>query len=358
MRVRSCAGRTPSATRTRRAGSGARGSGPTPRACWAPRRSGAPRCAPRSASRAGTAGACRPRAGSERHRRSPRRRPGRSRARPPTNSASLPPGERRGGPPPRQVARRPRTEPGVSAREPLSARVISFGRRLARTLLDETKRTRREIVAPAGRARGERPIFVIGVHRSGTTLVRLILDSHSRIACPPESFFLLPESRLLADPKALEGLQAMGFNREHVVARAREHAAYFFEMYAASHKKPRWADKTPSYVDCLDFIETLFGPDCQYVFIYRNGLDSACSIARIPDIAEAEPHIAACGGDRFAGAARYWATQCGVMRSFAARHRGRALELFYEKLVADPEAEAQRLFEFLGESYEPEVLRF
>ncbi|HTO09004.1 MAG TPA: sulfotransferase [Myxococcota bacterium] len=246
----------------------------------------------------------------------------------------------------------------MSAKEPLSARLISFGKRLTRALLDETKRTRREIVAPAARPRGERPIFVIGVHRSGTTLVRLILDSHSRIACPPESFFLLPESRLLEDRKALEGLQAMGFARDHVVARAREHAAYFFEMYAASHQKPRWADKTPSYVDCLDFIETVFGPDCQYVFVYRHGLDSACSIARIPDIAEAEPHVAVCGGDRFAGAARYWATQCGVMRAFAARHPGRVLELFYEKLVADPEAEARRLFAFLGEPWEPQVLRF
>jgi protein-tyrosine sulfotransferase len=246
----------------------------------------------------------------------------------------------------------------VSEKEALSLRLIAFTKRLARTLLDETRRTRREIVAPAARPRGERPIFVIGVHRSGTTLVRLILDSHSRIACPPESFFLLPESRLLADPKALEGLLAMGFTREHVIARVREHAAYFFEMYAASHGKTRWADKTPSYVDCLDFIETVFGSECQYVFVYRHGLDSACSIARIPDIAEADPHIAACGGDRFAGAARYWATQCGVMREFAARRPGRVLELFYEKLTADPEAEARRLFAFLGEPFEPAVLRF
>ena len=246
----------------------------------------------------------------------------------------------------------------MTPREPLSLRLIAFSKRLARTVIDETRRTRREIVAPAARPRSERPIFVIGVHRSGTTLVRLILDSHSRIACPPESFFLLPESRLLADPKALEGLLAMGFTREHVVARVREHAAYFFEMYAASHQKPRWADKTPSYVDCLDFIEAVFGPECQYVFVYRHGLDSACSIARIPDIAEADPHIAACGGDRFAGAARYWATQCGVMRAFAARHPERVLELFYEKLGADPEAETRRLFAFLGEPFEPAVLRF
>jgi hypothetical protein len=239
-----------------------------------------------------------------------------------------------------------------------SVRLIDFVRRTLRAVLDETQRTRREIVAPESRAKGERPIFVIGVHRSGTTLVRLILDSHSRIACPPESFFLLPESRLLADAKALEGLLAMGFSREHVAARLREHVAYFFEMYAASHGKPRWADKTPSYVECLDFIETLFGPSCQYVFVYRNGLDSACSIAAIPDIAEADPHVAACGGDRFAGAARYWATQCGVMREFAARHPGRVIEVFYEALVGEPERETRRLFEFLGETFEPAVLAF
>ncbi|MFI5314385.1 MAG: sulfotransferase family protein [Myxococcota bacterium] len=240
----------------------------------------------------------------------------------------------------------------------LSVRLIDMVRRTLRVVLDETQRTRRQIVVPESRSSGERPIFVLGVHRSGTTLVRLILDSHSRIACPPESFFLLPASRLLADAKALEGLLAMGFERAHVVARLREQVAYFFEVYAASHGKPRWADKTPAYIDCLDFIETLFGPGCQYVFVYRNGLDSACSIAAIPNIEEAEPHVAACGGDRFAGAARYWATQCGVMREFAARHPGRVIEVFYESLVAHPESETRRLFEFLGEKWEPRVLAF
>ena len=36
----------------------------------------------------------------------------------------------------------------------------------------------------------ERPIFLVGIYRSGTTLARYVLDSHSRITCPPETAFM------------------------------------------------------------------------------------------------------------------------------------------------------------------------
>jgi hypothetical protein len=230
-------------------------------------------------------------------------------------------------------------------------------RRWAASLVYELRRTRRVIVDPETRPRGVPPIFVLGVHRSGTTLLRLILDSHSRIACPPESFFLVPLAGVLQDAKAMEGLEAMGFSREHVLGRLRQCASYFFEMYAASRAKPRWADKTPSYVGLADLIETLFGPDCRYVVIYRHGLDTACSIAGMT-IREVAPHLEACGGDRLAAAARYWAEGCGRLLDFQARHASRCFELRYERLTQDPEPHLRRMFEFLGEPWEPQVLRF
>ena len=79
---------------------------------------------------------------------------------------------------------------------------------------------------------------MLGANRSGTTLLRLVLDSHSRIACPPESYFIRSLGHLLDDEKAMEGLLAMGFDEQHVVERLRETASYFLEMYAASHGKP------------------------------------------------------------------------------------------------------------------------
>jgi hypothetical protein len=221
-----------------------------------------------------------------------------------------------------------------------------------------TRRTKRLIVVPDARPRTAEPIFIVGVHRSGTTLLRLILDSHPRIGCPPESFFLLPLRRLLDDEESLRGLAAMGFPREQVARRLGEFASWFFEMYAASHGKARWADKTPSYVDCLGFIEAAFDARPRYLLIYRHGLDAACSIAQIPSIHEADPHTTACGGDRHAGSARYWATQCARMREFAAAHPERCLELRYEALSTAPEAEVRRVLDFLGEPWDPAVLRF
>lgn len=245
----------------------------------------------------------------------------------------------------------------VEKRDRLLARLDRHLRLWVSSLLFELRRTRRVIVDPSERPRGEPPIFLVGVHRSGTTLLRLVIDSHPRIACPPESFFIAPLRGLLEDAKAMEGLAAMGFPREQVLAKLRETVSYFFEMYAAARGKARWADKTPSYVDCLDFIDELYGPDCRYVLIFRHGLDSASSIAQI-GIREVEPHVAACGNDRYAGAARYWAAQTRKILAFRERHPDRCIALRYEELTREPEHQLRPVFAFLDEPWEPGVLRF
>ena len=210
---------------------------------------------------------------------------------------------------------------------------------------------------PRVQPQAEPPIFIIGVHRSGTTLLRLVLDSHSRIAVPRESVFLLPLSETWRDETALLGLSGLGFSNEHVTLKLRELADYFFNAYAASRNKPRWADKSPQYVNCLDFIEQLYGPQCKYVFIYRHGLDVACSIGTREVFKLAKPHQDACG-DPFVGAARYWSVQCQKMLHFEQAHRERVFTVRYEEFVQTPEPIARQLFAFLGEAWEPQVLEF
>jgi len=186
--------------------------------------------------------------------------------------------------------------------------------------------------------------------------MRLMLDSHSRIACPAESMFVTPVAKLWGDELAIKGLAGMGFSREHVRCRLKEFVTYYFETYAHARKKARWADKCPHYVDCADFLETLYGPDCLYVFMYRHGLDVACSVANMP-IGPAEPYKVKCA-NAYVGGARYWAVQCAKLLAFQTRVGERGLSVYYEDLVTAPESIARAVLRHVGEPWEDGVLHF
>jgi hypothetical protein len=203
--------------------------------------------------------------------------------------------------------------------------------------------------APAGgpdeAERSEAPIFVIGAPRSGTTLLRLILDSHPRISCGEETHFLRDLGSIVG--RHWDLVSTYGFDRDWWVARI----AGFYESFQAEvlarTGKARWAEKDPTYTLILDLIDWLF-PDAVYVHLLRDGHDVVASFR-----------------DRWgyrsaARAARgEWARYVRAARALGARLPAeRYLELRYERLVRDPETEARRLFDFLGEPWHPEVLDF
>jgi hypothetical protein len=98
------------------------------------------------------------------------------------------------------------------------------------------------------------PIFLVGCQRSGTTMLRLVLDSHSRISCGPETRFLPELRRIVDEQRDWPRLARFGFPREDWLRRIGDFFGGVHADYAAGRGKARWADKTPLYALSLDFV--------------------------------------------------------------------------------------------------------
>lgn len=197
--------------------------------------------------------------------------------------------------------------------------------------------------APAGD--GAPAIFVIGSPRSGTTLLRLILDSHPRISCGEETHFLRDLEAIVGRNWPLVATYEL--EREWWLEHIRALYADFQTEVLTRSGKARWAEKDPTYTLHLPFIEELF-PGAVYVHLLRDGHDVVASFRD------------RWGYKSAARAARTeWARYVEAARALQARlPEERFLELRYEQLVADPEGQGQRLFTFLGEDWDPAVLDF
>lgn len=200
-------------------------------------------------------------------------------------------------------------------------------------------------------------IVIGGCPRSGTTLLRRILDTHSGICCGPESSLLLPGRPNVAALALGYGLAE--FRIREVLDRSRSQAEFvdrFMAAYAASVGTRRWAEKTPLNIRHLDWIWGHF-PNARFIHVIRDGRDTVCSMrehadrrlvdgqwVKVPQTRTAEQLV------------RRW--DADVRTGMSRRADPRYHEVRYEDLVGDPEGTLGRLFEFIGEPFEPGVLQY
>lgn len=208
-------------------------------------------------------------------------------------------------------------------------------------------------------------VIVLGVSRSGTTLLKEMLDRHSRLAIPTESYFIPqlwhrhgerpdPEA-FLADLARLERVREWGVRPQSLRLPERPTFAdcvqAVYRAYAEARGKERFGDKTPSYMAHLDLLERAF-PGAQYVHLIRDGRDAALSflaMRRRPRFNWARPR-------GFLSFACQWRREVEGARRFAPP--GRYLEIRYEDLVADPEGRLREVCAFLGLDFEPGMLEY
>lgn len=208
------------------------------------------------------------------------------------------------------------------------------------------------------------PFFIVGSARSGTTLLRLILNAHPDVAVPPESRFVteLWEGRERVEPEGFLARLAAHpqFKRwdlpiEEVRARLPEegHVTYAqaieasFRAYSDGSGRTRWGDKTPRYVESIDLLASIF-PTARFVHLIRDGRNVALSYADMPF-----------GPSTVGKAARLWARRVRAgMENGSALGPQRYRELKYEDLVADMEGCLPSLCDFLGLTFDPAMLNY
>jgi LPS sulfotransferase NodH len=214
------------------------------------------------------------------------------------------------------------------------------------------------------------PVLVLGVRRSGTTLLRVMLDRHSQLAIPDESYFIpqladrhrgpIDVDAFVDDLRRLPTLREWDVDVEAVRARLRpgqpsgEAIGAVYEAYAEGQSKERWGDKTPMYMQRLPMLERLF-PTALYVHLIRDGRDCALSFAQMPEgivtRSWAHPQDAA-------GFACQWRAEIVAARELEKRVGPRMLEVRYEQLVADPERVLRRICDHVGLAFEPAMLDY
>ncbi|HEX5078208.1 MAG TPA: sulfotransferase [Geminicoccaceae bacterium] len=209
-------------------------------------------------------------------------------------------------------------------------------------------------------------IVVLGMPRSGTTLIRRLLDAHPRICCPGETFLLRASARFIEGESiasgieygVLGGLRALGIAEDSVLSALRRLCFEVLEQLAARDGKPRWACKTAVDSFYLKEIERIYGEHAQFVVVIRHGLDVVCSLLEFTQELQAyvrELHAYVARFPRPLEAfAHAWADVTTGLLAFA--ERDNAILVRYEDLVAAPEPELRRLFEFLGEAWDPAII--
>ena len=206
--------------------------------------------------------------------------------------------------------------------------------------------------------------FVVGANRSGTTLLRMMLDAHPELTIPPETHFV---------PDVIRLARRDGGTRVRMVRTMTRHARWgdfglgadevserlraldpltpggalraFYGLYAERAGKPRWGEKTPGYATNMVEIQRAL-PEAYFVHLIRDGRDVALSA-----MDRAKKPLTA------GQVAKRWQRRITKARK-QSRKVNHYLEARYEDLVLDTEPALRRITDFLELEWDQGMLDY
>jgi tetratricopeptide (TPR) repeat protein len=188
------------------------------------------------------------------------------------------------------------------------------------------------------------PIFIVGLPRSGSTLIEQILASHSLVEGTQE---LLDIERIVLQmqtyPVALAELEPQDFRRLG--------EQYVTDTHAYRTGKPFFIDKMPNNFRHLGLIHLML-PNAKVIDVRREPM--ACCFSNLKQLFAAGQEFTYSSED----IALYYRNYLELMRHWNGALPGRVLQLWYEDVVEDLEGSVRRILEFCGLDFEPACLDF
>jgi hypothetical protein len=220
----------------------------------------------------------------------------------------------------------------------------------------------------------EPPVFIVGANRSGTTLLRLILNAHPRIAVPDEIIYFgsylagvpvehwrepnlsatayerFVDRFLESNCAALNELDKDALKDEILAGRRDFRRPYrcVLEAWARHYGKDRWGEKTPGNLFYADIILDMF-PDAQFLYMVRDPRAGVASMQRVSFFPNDVVFNALSRRKHDINGRALLKRNVPISQRRTVR---------YEDLVRDPEGQMRAICEFLGEDFRPQMLHF
>lgn len=222
----------------------------------------------------------------------------------------------------------------------------------------------------------KKPVFIVGVPRSGTTLLAAMLSAHSQMICGPETHFFRRlsetdpqklcdrqtwpepatsfissikhsgfsghESKYLLEKYRLEPAQIKDYLRQKEPSISNILAAVT-EQYMRKMGKHRWIEKTPDHIMYPPLIRRYF-PESPILRIVRDPRDVALSLTKVP-----------WGARSFPEALFYWQRLHTASETFFTEDK-LSYTVRFEDLLTSPQQELQHLCQFIDEEFEAVML--
>ena len=194
-----------------------------------------------------------------------------------------------------------------------------------------------------------RPIFIVGMPRSGTTLTEQILSSHSSVVGAGELGFINDIAKEAVKLTNTPYPQcAKKLNTEQSVKLRNLYLSKVDKLFNISDY---FVDKNPLNYNSVGFIATIF-PEAKFIFCQRNAMDNCISIFKLPfDDNQTYSHDLAALG-------QHYLQHNALMTFWKEIYPNRILTVNYEDTVADIDNQIQRLIGFIGLDFEDAMLNF